>query len=179
MQNASHNLRAPKHRTKKVHKKTKIGVMFRSSFIIYHLTRFSAFVYQAILSSVFGFIMTSYDRVCAAFSTSLIVTKLKALSGSRGGRTMAQAKHAAAKAYENSFLLSHLRGLSRRLLLTHVNTAGLFFFSFGFYIVVIQLLKQYMFNVANLNPHSLIAGVSVMSLSIFMFFSKKNVAAAI
>ena len=52
-------------------------------------------------------------------------------------------------------------------------------FSFGFYIVTIQLLKQYTFNVKNLNPHSLVAGIVIMGLSIFMFFSKKNIAGAI
>ena len=153
--------------------------MLRSSFFIYHLTRFSAFIYRLILSSVFGTVMTSYDRLSEAFSSSLIVTKIRSLSGNRGGTSIKKAKQSVAKSYESSFLLSKLRRLSHSLLLTHVNTLGLFLFSFGFYIVIIQLLKKYTFNVTDLNPLSLVAGVIIMSIAVFMFFSKKNLAGAI
>lgn len=164
-------------------KKTRRGMkplaMLRSSFIIYHLTRFSTFLYQKILSSVFGTILTSYDTLSEAFGSSLLVTKIKSLSSNRSGASVKKAKQTVAKSYENSFLLSKLRRLSRSLLLTHVNTVGLFLFSFGFYIVIIQLLKQYTFNVTNLNPLSLVAGIVIMCLAVFMFFSKKNLAGAI
>ena len=157
----------------------KIAAMFRNSFFIYYLTKFSSFLYNAISTSVFGAVMTSYDRLSDAFCSSLIVTKIKTLFGNRGRNSIKKAKYVAARTYENSYLLSGLRRLSRSFLLTHVNTLGLFLFSFGFYIVTIQLLKQYTFNVKNLNPHSLIAGIVIMGLSIFMFFSKKNIAGAI
>ena len=164
---------------KKTRRGAKMLSMLRSSFFIYHLTRFSAFIYRLILSSVFGTVMTSYDRLSEAFSSSLIVTKIRSLSGNRGGTSIKKAKQSVAKSYESSFLLSKLRRLSHSLLLTHVNTLGLFFFSFGFYIVIIQLLKQYTFNIQNLNPLSLVAGVIIMSVAVFMFFSKKNLAGAI
>jgi len=164
---------------KKARKGTRPLAMLRSSFLIYHLTRFSSFLYRLILSSVFGTIMTSYDKLSDAFSSSLIVTKIRSLSGKRSGTSVKKAKQTVAKSYENSFLLSKLRRLSHSLLLTHVNTIGLFLFSFGFYIVIIQLLKQYTFHIKNLNPLSLVAGIITMGLAVFLFFSKKNLAGAI
>ncbi len=159
--------------------KPKLAAMFRSSFFIYYLTKFSEFIYNAVSVSVFGHLMTSYDKLSKAFASSLIVTKVKALQGNRGGAAVKKAKHTVAKSYENSYLLTRLRRLSKALLLTHVNTLGLFLFSFGFYIITIQLLKRYTFHVEDLNPYSLVSGIAIMGLSILMFFSKKNIAGAI
>ena len=148
--------------------KPKLAAMFRSSFFIYYLAKFSEFIYNAVSVSVFGHLMTSYDKLSKAFASSLIVTKVKALQGNRGGAAVKKAKHTVAKSYENSYLLTRLRRLSKALLLTHVNTLGLFLFSFGFYIITIQLLKRYTFHVEDLNPYSLVAGIAIMGLSILM-----------
>ena len=116
---------------KKMRMRPKIAAMFRNSFFIYYLTKFSSFLYNAISTSVFGAVMTSYDRLSDAFCSSLIVTKIKTLFGNRGRNSIKKAKYVAARTYENSYLLSGLRRLSRSFLLTHVNTLGLFLFSFA------------------------------------------------
>ena len=157
----------------------RIAAMFRSSFFIYYLTKFSEFLYNAVAVSIFGYIMTSYDKLTDAFASSWIVTKIQALQRTRGGASVKKAKYTVARSYENSYLLSRLRRLSKALLLTHVNTLGLFLFSFGFYIITIQLLKQYTFHIEDLNPYSLVAGIAIMGLSVLMFFSKKNIAGAV
>lgn len=158
--------------------RTRFLTSFKNSFFIYYLTKFSIFLYNAVLHSIFGFVMTSYDKLSNAFASSFFVVKIREFFSVRGS-TVKKIKFKIAKFYENSYLLSKLQHISHNLLLTHVNTVGLFFFSFGFYIVIIQLLKQYTFNIANLNRLSLIAGIVIMVISIPMFFSKKNIANAI
>ncbi len=142
------------------------------------LTRFSTWVYASVLSGIFGFVFTGYQKLSDGFRSSFLLTKLRELFGRFKENPFKRAKHLVAKTYEQSFLLSILRKHFHSFLTMHVNNLGFICFSYGFCVVVIQLLKLYTFHVEMENPYkSLIVGIVVMFVGIFMFFAKKSVSA--
>lgn len=157
----------------------RISDSFKNSLIIHSLTRFSSWIYALCISGIFGTLMTSYDRVTQSLATSSMVKTIRAFFNNRGMRLIQKAKQSVARSYERSILLTKLRGISYQLLITNVSTLGLFLFSFGFYIVTIQLLRQFAFHTNNVETTSALIGLVIMVVAIFMFFSKKNIAEAI
>ena len=148
-----------------------------NSLFISGLNRFSAWVYSCILAGLFGFIFTSYQKLSDGFRTSFLLTKLRGLFRNMKENPFKRAKHSVAKIYEQSFCLTWIRRFFQGFLTMHVNNLGLICFSYGFCVVIIQLLKLYTFNVIMENPYkSLIVGIIVSLLGIFMFFSKKSIA---
>ena len=167
---------------RKIRKKklsSRISDAFKNSLIIHSLTRFSSWIYALCLSGIFGTLMTSYERVTNSLASSSMVKTLRAFFNNSGMRFIRKAKQAVAKSYERSILLTKLRGISYQLLITNISTLGLFLFSFGFYIVTIQLLRQFAFHTSNVETASALIGLIIMVIAIFMFFSKKNIAEAI
>ena len=143
------------------------------------MTRFSGWIYTLFITGIFGTLMTSYENVTESLASSSMVKTIRAFFNNRGMRFIRKTKQAVAKSYERSILLTKLRGISYQLLITNVSTLGLFLFSFGFYIVTIQLLRQFAFHTSNVETASALIGLIIMVIAIFMFFSKKNLAEAI
>lgn len=157
----------------------RIADMFKSSLIVHSLTRFSGWVYALFISGIFGTLMTSYESMAQSLARSSMVKTIRSFLNNRGTRLIRKGKQAVARSYERSVLLTKLRGISYQLLITNVSTLGLFLFSFGFYIVTIQLLRQFAFRTSHVETSSAIIGLIIMVVAIFMFFSKKNIAEAI
>lgn len=153
--------------------------MFRNSVLIYYLTKFSGWVYRGFLSGIFGWLLTSYDFFEKGFSESLIVTKLKLISEHKVFGFAKTCKRFIARHYERSFFLNLVKGTKQRILTARVNTFGLFFFSYGFYLVLIQLIKQYVMEMQTTVPHAIYIGGGCMVGGFFMLCSRKNVARAI
>ena len=153
--------------------------MFRKSFVIYYMTKLSGLIYHAFLSGFFGWILTSYDALAKGFSSSLLITKLKTVSDMKAIGFARNAKRFIAAAYERSFFLNQIRGITQRILTARVNTFGLFFFSYGVYLVLIQMIKRYLIYMETTVPHALFIGFGCIVGGFLMLFSKKNVAAAI
>ncbi len=147
------------------------------SIILSSLTRFSTWVYASILSGFFGAILTSYHRLTKGFASSFLLTKLREIFRSIKDNPLRKARRVIAELYEQSIILNLMRRLAHGVLVVHVNNLGLIFFSYGFCVIIIQLLKLYTFNIVMDNPYkSLIVGISVAVAGIFMFFSKKSLA---
>ena len=149
---------------------------FHKSALIYYLTKFSAWIYRVFLSSFFGWILTSYEAVMAGFSSSVIVKKFRAASGSKIFHTMRNAKRFVAVVYEKSVLLNLLRSISGRLLKTKLSAFGIFFFSYGFYLIWIQLIKEYVLPDDSMVMSGMIMGGIYMLIGAIFLFSKRNVA---
>ncbi len=148
-----------------------------NSLIISSLTRFSAWVYASILSGLFGTVLTSYQRVSQGFASSFLLTKLRALFRNIKQNPLKRLRRGTAKIYEQSFFLTLVRKLLHGVLVIHINNIGLIFFSYGFCVIIIQLLKLYTFDIVMENPYkSLIVGIATAVLGIIMFFSKKSLA---
>ncbi len=157
--------------------KKKRGSVIKISLFISLIMRFSAWVYASVLSGIFGAVFTSYQKVNDGFRSSFLLTKCRTLLGNMKENPLKRAKHSIARIYEQSFFLTLIRNFFRGLLTMHVNNFGLICFSYGFCVVIIQLLKLYTFKIAMENPYnSLILGFIIMCVGIPMFFSKKSIA---
>ena len=149
----------------------------KRSLILFWLMTFSAWIYENVLNGFFGTIFTSYPRTTERFSSSLLLTKLRMLLKRLQNHPLQRFKRKIAKLYEQSFFLTGLRKILYNMLSLHVNNLGLIFFSFGFCVIIIQLLKIYTFDVELDNPlKSLIVGMATLVIGFMMFFSKKSLA---
>ncbi len=158
-------------------KKKKNRGLIKNSLLLSLLSRFSAWVYASVLSGIFAFIFTSYRKLAAGFSSSFLLTKGASFFSNMKDNPLKRLKYSVAKVYEQSLFLSHVRKFFHGFMTMHVNSLGLTFFSYGFCVVIIQLLKLYTFKVEMVNPYtSLIVGFIIMFIGIFMFFSKKSIA---
>ena len=153
--------------------------IFGNSVLIYYLTKFSSFIYRTVLAGFFGWLFTSYDALSDGFSSALFVRKIKGLSNYRAFHFVRKLKRYAAQTYERSFFLNQLRNLSMRLLTAKVNTFGLFFLSYGFYLIVIQIVRKYSVLPGSFLMSEIIVGCICMMGGFFMLFSKISLAAAV
>ncbi len=152
--------------------------LVQNSLIVSTLTRFSAWLYAAVLSGFFGLLFTSYRKAATGFADSWILSKLRHLSAHIKDHPVSRLKHSIASIYEQSFVLGTIRALCGKLLTMYVTSFGLFAFSYGFTVIIIHLLKLYTFHVEMESPYrSLIVGLAVMVVGILLFFSKKSAAA--
>lgn len=161
--------------SKKKHSRGK----YRKSILIYSLAKFAGFIYRAFLAGFFGWLLTSYEEVVSGFSSSVIVKKLQTVSGHKIFHSARNIKRQVAEAYERSFFLNLLRSISLKLLSTKLASFGIFFFSYGFYLILIQVIKEYVLPVEHLAMSGIIVGIAYMVFGTLCLFSKRNVAHAI
>ena len=69
--------------------------------------------------------------------------------------------------------------MSTRLLTAKLNTFGLFFFSYGFYLMIIQLIKKYSDYAGDPLLSEIIVGCICVVSGFFMLFSKRSLANAV
>lgn len=154
----------------------RVADAFKNSVIIYYLTKFSGYIYHLFMTGIFGTVMTSYEAITNAFASSSMAKAFRAFLNNKGVMAIRNVKRAMAKAYERSIILTKIRGISYHLLITNVSSLGLFLFSFGFFTLLIQILKEYAFHIATIDSIPTILGLVIMVIAVFMFFSKKNIA---
>ena len=159
-----------------VSKKKRSRGKYRKSILIYYLTKFSGLIYRTFLAGFFGWLLTSYETIVSGFSSSVIVKKFQTFSGHKIFYKVRTAKHAIAVAYEKSFFLNLLRSISSKLLTARIASFGIFFFSYGFYLILIQLIREYAFPKEHMATNGLLIGFAYMLCGMLFLFSKKNVA---
>ena len=162
-----------------VPKKKQSKATFETSVLIYYLTKFSGFIYRIFLAGFFGWILTSYEAIADGFSSSVFVQKLRSLSNKRVFHFARKLKRYTAQTYERSFFLNWLKDLSMQFLRARVNTFGLFFFSYGFYLIVIQLIREYSVLPGSFLLREAIVGCICLGSGFCMFFSKRSLADAL
>ena len=153
--------------------------LFQNSVLVHYITKFSGWIYAVFLSGIFGWFLTSYDYFSDKFQSSWIVTKIRKLSEYSAITTVKKWKRYIAQTYEKSVFLNYVRGTSSKILTARVNNFGLFFFSYGLFLVMIQLIKKYAVHMETSVPHALYIGLVCVVVGFFMMFSNKNVANAI
>lgn len=147
--------------------------------MIYYLTKFSGFVYNTFLAGFFGWLFTAYDSFSNGFGSSAFARRVKTVSNYRIFHWARKVKRYTALTYERSLFLSWVRGLSTRFLLSRLNTFGLFFFSYGFCLMIIQFIKKYSEYAGELVLRELIVGCVFVVGGFVMLLSKKSLANAI
>ncbi len=153
--------------------------LFQNSVLVSLITKFSGWIYAAFLSGVFGWFLTAYDYFSEKFQSSWIVTRIRSVSAHRSVTTVKKWKRSIARTYENSVILRTARNISSVVLTSRVNNFGLFFFSYGLCLIMIQLIKIYAIHMQTSVPHALYIGIVCAVLGFLMLFSNKNVANAI
>ena len=153
--------------------------LFQNSVMVHYITKFSGWVYAVFLSGVFGWFLTAYDYFSEKFQSAWLVKKIRKLSEYRAITTVKKWKRFVAQTYESSVFLNQIRGTSNIILTARVNNFGLFFFSYGLFLVMIQLIKKYAVHMETSVPHALYIGLICVVVGFFMMFSNKNVANAI
>ena len=156
-------------------KKNSLG-KYRKSIFIYSLTKLAGNIYRTFLAGFFGWILTSYEALVAGFSSSVIVKKLQTVSGYKIFHSAKNAKRWVAETYEGSFFLNFLRSISEKLLAARIASLGLFFFSYGFYLILIQVIKEYALPAEHLAMSGIIIGGAYMLFGTLFLFSKRNIA---
>ena len=162
-----------------VSKKKRSRGKFSKSILIYYLTKLAGVIYSTFLAGFFGWILTSYEAVVSGFSSSAIVKKLQTVSGYEFFYKARKAKRFVAVTYERSFFLNFLRNISAKLLTAKISSFGIFFFSYGFYLVLIQLIKEYAIPEEHLAMSGVIIGCAYLLLGTLFLFSRRNVAHAV
>ena len=162
-----------------VPKKKQSKSTFETSVLIYYLTKFSGFIYRTFLAGFFGWIFTSYEALSEGFSSSMFIQKLRSLSNKSVFHFARKLKRYTAQMYERSFFLYQIKNLSMRFLRARVNTFGLFFFSYGFYLIVIQLIREYSVLPGSFLLREVIVGCICIGSGFCMFFSKRSLANAV
>lgn len=161
------------------YKKKRSGGILETSMLVHYLTKFFEFVYRTFLAGILGWLFTSYEIFADAFSSSVLVRKIKALSNYRIFHLARRIKRYVALTYERSFFLSHIRDLSMRFLTAKLNMFGLFFFLYGACLIFIQLIKIFAeFQGEPLLRETIIGFICAVG-GFFMIFSKKSLASAI
>lgn len=149
---------------------------FHKSVVIYYLTKFVGVIYRVFLAGFFGWLLTSYEAVVAGFSSSVIVKKFRAASEYKIFHKARNAKRFVAVAYEKSFFLNLLRRISGKLLTARLASFGIFFFSYGFYLIWIELIKEYVLPNDTMTWSGMMIGGAYIVLGTVFLFSGKNVA---
>ena len=156
-------------------KKHSLG-KYRKSILIDSLTKLAGRIYRTFLAGFFGWILTSYEALVSGFSSSVIIKKLQTVSGLKIFHFARNAKRRVAEAYERSFFLNLLRSISEKLLTARIASFGLFFFSYGFYLILIQVIREYALPADNMAMSGIIIGVAYMLFGTLFLFSKRNIA---
>lgn len=118
-----------------------IGQIIASSVIITFLMKLSSAIYKRLASGIFGGIFTSYERECEVMSESASAGLFGSLELDR--RFWHPFKQKLARTFEESVILSHIRGISRRLLACQLRVYGLFLFSFALYGALAYIFKAF------------------------------------
>lgn len=118
-----------------------IKELFASSVIITFLMKIADIIYRKLEGGFFGGIFTAYDRESRA-ATESAVSGYAARLGV-GARLLQPAKQKIARSFEESFFLSWIRGLTKRLLSCQVRVYGLFLFSFALYSALIYVFRAF------------------------------------
>ncbi len=144
------------------------------SVILYHLHRFSAWLYALILDSLIGRAMTGYRRTGEA----LCETRWHRLTQSRrkrADRLSFRFRQWVSRLFERSLVCRAVGAAERALLHTAINCYGIFFLFFGCYCVVTYYVLGSFSEQSVPLSHVIVGGVSIL-ISLPMFSTTRSLA---
>ncbi len=151
---------------------------FKSSLILSLLDRGADAVYRMLREGFLGSLFTAYTREDAAFSAGLIGSRWRRSAVHRQN-FLTRALHAISRSFEDSTVLRLLSRLSDRLLGCSLRVYGLFFSSFGLYVVLIYLIKRYALSLETASLSHLLIGVGMMISFWPLLFSRQSLSDAL
>lgn len=155
-------------------KKKRTGIPFTSA-VVNAVVSFTRKIYKYFSTSVLFAVLTSYNKIVAAFSDTLLGRAVKEKNG-RASSVSAKVRYRFSKQLEGSVLLNLINNAEQSLLLMPLYYFGIMFFAFGFYVTIIYLFMHYALNSPNTEMISLIIGIIILAVSLPMMSVKKHLA---
>ena len=138
------------------------------------LDRLCDAVYNALKNGFLGHIFSCYSAEQAAFEGGFVSNVT--FRSSFMSKVFRKTRGFLSKGYEESFFLTKLRELTKKLLATPLKTYGKSLFSFGVYTVLIYFIKLLVPELVTSGVETLIVGVSICIASLPLLLSSKNLA---
>lgn len=159
-------------------KKKSLLERIRTSVIISFLMSLATLIYQKLECGFYGGIATSYDSENRAAQNSMILSFAK--KAKWGERAARPAKHAIARAFEQSAILGRISRCIDTLLYCSQKVHGVFFVSFGLYVEIVFLIKAALGDgFKNADYTTVLVGAVFMIMSLPMIFSTQSLAEAV
>lgn len=156
----------------------KLRVWIQTSLILSLLDRASAAIYRMFREGFFGYLFTAYGRENRAFGQGVIGSRLRGSTTKRDG-LLARTHLAVSRSFENSMILRALSRFCNYLLGCSLRVYGLFFTSFGLYVVLIYLIKRFALSLETASLGHLLIGVGVMIAAWPLILSRQPLAEAL
>ena len=149
----------------------------KNSLIVRALSKLAQKIYKAAISSAFGTLLTSHDNAERkreqSRSEEVFSGSEKFLDSSK------KIKHAFAKQFETSALVNLCATIQGKFMRFALSNYGVLFFSFGFYSIVVFIVKKFAFPTGNESYFDLAVCVAAIPIAIFLLVSKKSMAQAL
>ena len=149
----------------------------KNSIIVRALSKLASKLYKAAVSGAVGAILTSHDAAEKkreeSRSEEIFAGGRKRLDASK------KVKHAFAKQFETSVLVNFFGMIRDKFLSYALSNYGVMLFSFGFYSIVVFIVKRFAFPAGNESYVDLAVCIAAIPISIFLLVSKKSMAQAL
>lgn len=149
---------------------------FGRSAIVRAMCRLTSAIYKKCIYGFFGTLLTLYDGFAEKMKKSAIFSLFSRKNRDYSRPTVG---YKISRAYETSLFSRFADAVKWGLLGCQLNTLGILFFSFGFYSVVIILLKRYSFSYEEISFPSLLTSVIFIVVSIILLFSRRTLISVI
>ncbi len=153
----------------------KILFWIQNSLILSLLDRAASVVYRMLREGFFGNLFTAYSREDELFSNGIVGSQCRRSAVHRMN-FLTRALHAISRSFENSAALRLVSRVSNHLLGCSLRVYGLFFTSFGLYVVLIYLIKRYALSLETASLSHLLVGAIMMLSAWPMLLSRRPLA---
>ena len=149
----------------------RIANLFKRSAIVSALCRLFSSIYKKAIYGFFGTLFTLYGSFEEKLKNSFFANIFSRRKTNGYHRPLS---YRASKAYETSLFARAAETVKWSVLSCPMNIFGILFFSFGFYSMVIILLKKYAFSLEPASELSVMTSAIFIVVSIMLLFSKKT-----
>ncbi|MGN1095387.1 MAG: O-antigen ligase family protein, partial [Eubacteriales bacterium] len=132
--------------------------------------------YKNIIYSIFGKVMTSYDGAEDKIKSSYISSRFRKREINENHRSI---RYRISRLYETSIFSKVTKGITQSILTAPLNVYGILFFTFGFYSMLIMLLRRYAFSFTPIDRTSFVVSLIFIITALPLFFSGKTFRTAI
>ena len=162
---------------KRTRKRATLGKLLNESFFVYILTAVADFFLNAIENSNFARIFTGYENVEKLYEESFVGRNLKKMFSFP--KELHRLKTNAAKACENSVILTRLRSGTLGLLQKPMRYYGSGLMYFGLYVSILHVVKYLAIMGADFDVSYIYTGIACLAAGIMLMASKKSAAGAV
>ncbi|MBR6708739.1 MAG: hypothetical protein IKL84_03575, partial [Clostridia bacterium] len=156
----------------------RLQLWLQTSMILSLLDRMSSAVYRMLREGFFGRLFTAYSHEETLYRNGLVGSVAHSRAVRRTG-FVTRFRLRVARSFENSFFLHLLSRFSGALLSFSLRVYGLFFSSFGLYVILIYLIKRYALSLETASDSHFLVGVILLVTAIPLLTTAQPLAKAL